>query len=440
MIALARILIPGVLVGVAISLIANIVIGGIFYNLFNDTAKGALAGTVAASVVGAILGVIAISTANRKGSAVVLRAAAAGALIGMAGGFFGSIDPEALDGFIESSILLGIAIGVMFGAAGLRGTGMRFASAWVDEDEELGTFGKALDGSFAGMLIGISCALPVVMFYGGILVQMRFRPRVDFVRLVSTDGLLLGAILGITAGILIGLVLSRKRVDGLLNGALVGAMVGVALALPGIMITTFTILEDFSRSFVPFARILLAIIGGAVLGAAMPDARFASRYSSMLIGAGVGVVLALPSIIYAGLLAIYVGNPPDSSFWDNFIAWNRGNSLLLVTSVVAGAVVCFVTAQIVIRNFGTSFNYCIIPVSMIVAAISMQSNSLLYMLNIYSFRQGIVLPSILFNEHIISALLRLIISVSFGTLIGLAVSAVWKLAVGRSNPDKILSG
>ncbi len=421
---MARVLIPGVLAGVAISLIANIVIGGIFYNLFNNTAVGTLAGTLTASVVGAILGVIAISTANRKGTAVVLRAAAAGALISMAGGFFGSINPEALDGFIENSILLGIAIGVMFGAAGLRGTGMRFASAWVDEDEELGTFGKALDGSFAGMLVGISCALPVVMFYGGILVQMRFRPRVDFVRLVSTDGLLLGAILGITAGILIGLVLSRKRVDGLLNGALVGTVVGIIMALPAITVLTFTELGGIWGDLSRFGTVAIVILGGVAIGATMPGASFAGRYHGALIGIAIGIANALPYMLLRSLISSYsIGGEQGLSVKHSFRAlWESGAYGSLIISIIVGAAIGLITDGLMRRSVGASIGNSAVCVAAIATALGMQGGDFLFFLNIFLYRSGIELPHILFKDQfVITLLLKLVIGVAIGALVGVVV-------------------
>ncbi|MDE2685985.1 MAG: hypothetical protein OXI16_00585 [Chloroflexota bacterium] len=125
---MARVLIPGALVGVAIAMVANIMIGGILYNFLNETNAATFAGTLAASVVGAILGAIAISTAATKDTLVVLRGVAAGAFIGMIGSFLGSIDTAELDGISHNVEFISAIMGAIVGVAGLRGTGMKFTS------------------------------------------------------------------------------------------------------------------------------------------------------------------------------------------------------------------------------------------------------------------------------------------------------------------------
>ena len=437
---MARVLIPGVLAGVAISLIANIVIGGIFYNLFNNTAVGTLAGTLTASVVGAILGVIAISTANRKDTAVVLRGAAAGAFIGVVGGFLGTVSTDELEGVGSNVALISVVVGAVAGAAGLRGTGMIFASAWVDEDEDMGTLGRVLDGAFAGVMTSVACALPVVLFYGGrIIIFPRLRPRVEYVLLVSTDELLLGGILGITAGILIGLVLSRKRVDGLLNGTLIGAVVGVVLALPAITVMTFTQLGGIWGGASHFGMLALAMVGGAALGASMPSTSLTGRYRSALVGVGIGFVFVLPFVIYAGFLAIYAGNPPDRSLWENFLSWNGSNGVRLVISAAIGAAIGLIADGLMKRMLGVSVGAAAVCIVGIAVALGVQGGYFLFILNIFLYRLGIELPRILFSEQFILALLRqLIIGVALGTLISvIGVSIARRLASISPDPDKI---
>lgn len=450
---MARVLIPGVLAGVAISLIANIVIGGIFYNLFNNTAVGTLAGTLTASVVGAILGVIAISTANRKDTAVVLRGAAAGAFIGVISGFLGTVSTDELEGVGSNVALISVVVGGVVGAAGLRGTGMRFASAWVDEDEEMGALGRTLDGVFAGIMIGVACALPIVLFYGGdihISPHLIDRVRVEFVRVTSLDELLIGGVSGIIIGAIVGLALSRKRVDGLLNAMLIGALAGIILALPNITVMTFTQLGGIWSGILPFGRIALAMLGGAALGAAMPGASFTGRYRGALVGAGVGVVFALPFVIASTLLEVYASDsistvgadspsyasdgidtvgtdsPPDPSLWDKFLSLNRGNSIHLITSAVIGAMIGLITSEIMRRGLGTCASNYAVYVVVIAAAIGVQSRYFLLLLGVFLFGYGIELPRFLYDSQPILALpRRLVVGVALGALastIGAAIA------------------
>ena len=74
------------------------------------------------------------------------------------------VSPDALEGVVANAWLISIAAGVIFGAAGLRGTGTNFFSVWVEQEEQsLGAPGKALDGAFAGIL---SAALYPVLRWG----------------------------------------------------------------------------------------------------------------------------------------------------------------------------------------------------------------------------------------------------------------------------------
>lgn len=432
---MARVLVSGILAGVAIGLIAN-VIGIVFYNLSDDTVWGAFAGALTAAVIGAIFGAVAIYTATRTDAAVIFRGVAAGAFIGVVGGFLGGISPDAPEGIIANTWLISIFTGIIFGAAELRGTGMKFASPWVDEeDERLGTLGKALDGVFAGILVGVACALSFMLFYGGkILIQPRLDPRVDFVRLVSTDEILLGAMLGIVVGAVVGLILSRKRVEGLLNGALIGAIVGIILALPAITVMTFTELGGFWGGTPYFGTLAITTIGGLALGAAMPDNRFDRYYHRALVGAGIVVASVLPSITLWAIISFY---DSQYGFWallqDRFSRTYDDRFI----DIIAAASVCLIVSTLIQRRIGASTNSIVIG-SVVATAIAIQSSYFLFLLNVFLGRQAIELPSILFQDQFISALLRGILIVSFGTLTGLVIGAVMKFAETRLNPDRIL--
>ena len=440
MIALARVLIPGVLAGVAISLLANIVIGGIFNALFNGTDVGMLVGTLTASVVGAILGVIVISTANRKGAVVLLRGAAAGAFIGVVGVFLGSIRTVEIDGIGTNVEFISVVVGVIVGAAGLRGTGLKFFSPRDDDDEDLGTLGKSLDGMFAGIMAGVVCGVPINLFNVGIFISPELidrRTRLDLVRVVSIDELLVGGILGVIIGAVIGLVLSRKGVDGLLNGTLVGAMVGIVLALPDIIVMTFTDLGGFTGVMPHFGRVVLAMIGGGALGAAMSGASFIGRYRSALVGAGIGAVFVLPFVIFFGLLAIYAGNLPDRNLWENFLSLNSGNGIYLVTVAAIGAATGLIVDTLIKRRLGASVDRAAVCIVAIAAAIGVQGSYFFFLLNnIFLYRYGIGLPRILFDEQFTATLLRLAIGIAIGTLAGLAMGLLMKLVLTRPNPDR----
>ena len=431
---MARVLIPGVLAGVAISLIANIVIGGIFYNLFNNTAVGTLAGTLTASVVGAILGVIAISTANRKDTAVVLRGAAAGAFIGVVGGFLGTVSTDELEGVGSNVALIIVVVGAVAGAAGLRGTGMRFASAWVDEDEDMGAPGRTLDGAFAGVMTGVACALPAVLFYGGrILISPRLRPRGDFVLLISIDELLLGAVAGAIIGILIGLVLSRKRVDGLLNGTLVGVIVGVALLLPEITVMTFTQLGGGWGGLPRFGTVAIVILGGAAIGATMPGASFAGRYHGALVGISISIANTLPYILLRLISSFSMGGEQGLRLTISFrTLWEFRTYGSLTIYIIVGAAIGLIAGELIRRRLGASIGSAAVCIVAMAAALGVQGGYFLFLLNVFSYRSGIELPDILFKDQFVIALLmQLAIGVAIGALVSVIGASVARRIAAR---------
>ncbi|MCY3544979.1 MAG: hypothetical protein OXH22_13225 [Chloroflexi bacterium] len=461
---MARVLIPGALVGVAIAMVANIMIGGIFYNLLNETNAATFAGTLAASVVGAILGAIAISTAATKDTLVVLRGVAAGAFIGMIGGFLGSIGTAELDGISHNVEFISAIMGAIVGVAGLRGTGMKFTSPWDDRaDDDMGTLDRALDGVFAGIMIGVACAVPVALFNRSIFISPNLidRVRIEFVRVMSLDEILIGGIAGVIIGVISGLVLSRKRVDGLLGGMLIGAVAGIILALPIITVTAFTELGGIAGGMPYFGKVALAMIGGAAIGAMMPSASFVGRYRSALMGAGVGIVFALPFVIYATLLAIYAtddisivrtdspsyassdgidtfgaGSSPAPGLWDKILLLNTSTSISLMTSAVIGAMIGLITSEIIrrSRDAGTcNYAVCIVVIA---AAISLQGGYFLFLLEVSLFRLGIGLPGFLYDSQLILRLLReLLIGAALGAIISLiGVSIASRLAARQTQP------
>ena len=452
---MARTLIPGALVGVAIGLIANIVIGGIFYNLFDGSNMSTLAGTLTASMVGAILGAVAISTANRKDTAVVLRGVSAGAFIGATSGFLGSIGTAELDGIGRNVEFISVVVGAIAGTAGLRGTGVKFASVRDDQaDEGMGTLGRALDGGLAGMMIGVACGAPAALFRGSIFLSIGptyQTTRREVIRVVSLDELLIGGIIGIIIGAVVGLALSRKRVDGLLNFMLVGALVGIVWALPEIIVMTInTLIGGIFGSLVHFGALATVVLAGAVLGASMPDFRTKTPWGLALIGGGIGVVFTLPFILITSALILdnitgepifgNTGTTPASglaSIWESFLIWNRDTPPRLVADIIAGASICLIVGTIMQRHIDISVGRVTIG-ALVAAAIGLHGSYFLFLLNIFLFGQGIELPySVIFGDGFMPALVRMAINVPFGTLTGLIFGFAMKFAATRSIPDRI---
>lgn len=334
---MARILIPGVLAGIAISLIAYLVIGGIAYSLLNGSNVATLTGTLSATALGAALGALAIYTSTIRETAVIIRGAAAGAFIGVVGGFLGSIDTARLEGIGSNVVLISLAGGAAVGAAGFRGTGARFFSDRDDDGENLGILEGALDGALAGMIIGALCAVPVARFNSSFFIFLRkIDParkmsqdnRYEFVNVLSIDELLLGAILGVVVGLALGFLLTEKRIGGLLNGMLVGALLGITWALPEIVVNTTTRLEGFWGGQVSFVAIAIATVAGAIVGAALPGPLSVTWRRLALLGGGTGLLFVLPYIvvIVAVLMdnnAVTIGSASGNlptGFWDTFLA------------------------------------------------------------------------------------------------------------------------
>ena len=451
---MARILVPGVLVGMVISLIANIIIGGIFYNLFDGSNVGTLVGTLAASLIGAILGAVAIFTSTRRDTAVILRGTAAGAFIGVVGGFLGSIDTARLEGIGSNVVLISMAVGAAVGAAGLRGTVARFFGSLVDGDEDSGILGKILDGALAGVIVGVACAIPITLFKGGsiyIFIRSVRRPeRVEFVNVLSLDELLVGALLGIIIGTVIGLVSSRNRMDGMLNFILVGALLGIIWALPEVVVNTTTRLEGFGGGLVTFGEIAVVTLVSAVVGAVTHGFRLITWRHLALLGGGTGLAFVLPYILVTAALLLdddtvtvgsASGNLP-TGFWDTFLAWNRGMPIRLIANAVAGASVCLIVGAIMRKNVGTAFNGLVVTAILIAATLGLKGNYFLFLTALYLLGPVIDLPSFFygFGEDLIDVPWLTLINVSFGTLIGLIIAGAMKLASRRSNPDRILPG
>lgn len=425
----------------AISLFANIVIGGIFYNLFDGMNVGTLAGTLTASLVGAVLGVVAISTAMYKPSAIITRGATAGAFIGMVGGLLGSISTEEISGIGTNVYLVCLVVGAIVGAAGMRGAGMKFFYAWVDEkDEDLGAIGKLLDGILVGVINGAALGAIAALYHSSIFISPTYIPGAiaspieHTVRVITLDELLIGGILGIGIGAITGLVLPKKRMIGFLSFTLAGVWVGVVLALPYIITTTFTEFSAVAGGMTNIGKIALVALGGAILGLTTPTTPnlnfITSSYRSALIGAGVGTAVVLPSVMYATLLAIDGNNPISNSLWDNFLIWNRGNGSFLITSAVCGAAICLIMALLINRMHNTAIaNYAML-ISAFSAAIGVQGSGFLFVLgwDVELFR------NLFFKDSFASILLRLLLNVSLGVLMGIVIRAILIFATSRSTP------
>ena len=454
---MARTLVPGVLTGIAISIIANFVIGGIPYSLLNGSNVATLVGTLSATALGAALGALAVCTSAIRDSAVIIRGATAGAFIGVVGGFLGSIDAVRLEGIGSNVVPISLAIGAAVGAAGLRGTVARFFSEWADDSENLGILGRALDSALAGIIIGILCAVPVAQFNSSFFIFLRkIDParrmsqdnRFEFVNVISLDEMLIGAILGLVVGLVVGLILSRKRTDGLLNGMLIGLSIGLVWALPHIIVMTFNeLLGGVPGSEVLWGALALSTVACAVFGAALPDFKITTPWRLALIGGAIGILFVLPYVVFAGAY-ILDGRVASSSrtleqgMFQTFISWNRTVPVRLLTNAISGAAVCLILSAFMTRYAGVALSGLTVTIVLIAATLGLKGRYLLLLADLFLLGSRIDLPSFVygFSEEILSIPFGAAINVSFGVISGLILAMVIKLAGSRSNPVKILPG
>ena len=455
---MARVLIPGVLVGVAIALIANIVIGGIAYVLFDGSNVATLTGTLTASVVGAVFGALAIYTATRKDASIIIRGVAAGAFIGVVGGFLGAIDTYHLKGIAGNVELISAVVGAIVGAAGFKGAGARFFDTRIDKNaEDMGAPGRPLDGALSGIIIGVVCGIPVALFTGGSIYiflrkidpteNMDKANRVEFVNVLSLDELLLGAIVGIIVGTIVGFVLSRKRVDGLLSGMLVGIVVGLAWALPEIIVTTFNPSSGGPLgSELLFGALAIAAVTGAVFGVILPEFRATTPWRLALIGVAIGVVFLLPHVMITGAyilndMVVLSSRSVERSPLQTFLVWNRSVPVHLLINVISGASVCLIIGAFMRRYAGVTLSGLVVTVILIAATLGLKGRYFLLLADLYLLGPSIGMPSFVygFSRELIANPIHLAINVLSGSLAGIVIGVVMKLTTTRPNPDKIPS-
>ena len=453
---LARVLVPGALAGVAIGLIANIIIGGIFYSLLNGGLVATLAGTLAASVVGIVLGAVTIYTKSIKCTADITRSLAAGWIIGVVCGFLGSIDSGRLEGLIGNVVLLSAFTGVVLGAAGLRGTGGKFFSNHsYGDSEDLGAFGRALDGAQAGFMIGVACAIPAVLLYGKIFIFLRkIDPtrkmdqsnRIEFINVVSANELLIGAILGIVIGAAVGLALSGKRARGFLMGTLVGVVIGLPWVMPEIIIIAFNpLLGGPLGGELPFSALAIATVAGAAFRTLSPDSRMSNLWELALISAGIGVLLVLSHIVIAGAyilndMVAEAASAPERSTFETFLDWNRNVPLRLFINVVSGVLVALIVGIVTLKYAGVASRRIISVVLLTNVSLSLKGSYLIFLANVFLLGSWLHLPTSVYSSGYLPLISTQIVSnVMFGALVGVIVAAILKLTASRSNPDRILS-
>ncbi len=441
----------------AIALIAYFAIGGSFYNLLNGSNVATLAGTLSASMVGAMLGATAIFTSTRRDTATIIPGAAAGAFIGVVGGFLGTIDTARLEGIGSNVVLISLAVGAVVGAAGLRSMGGRFFGNLVDGDAESGTLWRILDGALAGIIIGVLCAVPVARFNSSFFIFLRkIDPaekmtrdnRIEFVNVLSVDELLIGAILGMTVGLLLGFLLTEKRIGGLLHGMLVGALLGIIWALPEIVVNTTTRLEGFWGGQISLVAIAVATIVGAIVGAALPGSLSVTWRRLALLGGGTGLLFVLPYIVVivtvlmdnnAVTTGSASGNLP-TGFWDTFLAWNRETPIRLITHIITGASVCLIVGAFMWRYVGIALSGPVVAVILIAATLGLKGHYFLLLADLYLLGASIDLPSFVygFSNELIAIPIRIGTNLSFGVVVGLILAVAIKLTADRLNPDRIL--
>lgn len=452
---MARVLVPGALTGIAICLIAYFVIGGIPYSLLNGSKVATLAGTLSATVLGAALGALTVYTSTKRDTAVMIRGAAAGAFIGVVGGFLGSIDTMRLEGIDSNVALISLAAGAAVGVAGLRGAGGRFFGTRADDGEKLDILGRALDGTLAGVIIGVLCAVPVTKFNSSIFIFLR---KIDparrmsqdnsfeFVNVLSIDELLIGAVLGVVVGLVVGLVLSRERTDRLLNGMLIGVSIGLVWSLPHIIVMTFNeSLGGVLGSEVLWGALAMATVAGAVISAALPGFRLTAPWRLALVGGGIGVLFVLPYVVFASAY-ILDGRVASSSrtleqgMFQTFLTWNRTIPVRLLIGAVSGAAVCLILSTFMNRYVGVALNVLAVTIILLATTLGLKGRYFLFLADLYLFGSRIDLPSFVygFSGELLSIPIGVAINSSFGVISGLIFAVVIKLAASRPNPDRIL--